>query len=93
MSEVHDNEGQSRFELDVGGNIAIAAYRRHGPQITFTHTVVPEALEGRGIGTQLIAGALEHVRADGLKVIPTCPFVRHYFDTHSEDQSLLAPSA
>ena len=93
MSEVQDNERQLRFELDVGGNVAIAAYRREGRQITFTHTVVPEALEGRGIGRRLIAGALEHVRAEGLKVIPVCSFVRHYFDTHPEEQNLLAPSA
>ena len=93
MTEVRDNEAESRFELDVGGTTAFASYRRQGRLITFTHTVVPEALEGQGIGTRLIAGALEMVRSDGLKAVPVCAFVRHYFDTHPETRDLLESSA
>ena len=92
MSVVNDNEARCRFELVVDGTSAFASYRREGHQIIFTHTVVPKTLEGRGIGKRLIAGALELVRADGLKVIPACPFVLHYFETHPEEQSLLATS-
>jgi uncharacterized protein len=90
MSDVVDNPQQSRFELATPEGLAIAAYRLDGDVIAFTHTEVPEALEGRGIGTRLIASALADVRARGLRVRPLCPFVVAYFDRHAHEQDLLA---
>ena len=87
---VTDNRAESRFELEEEGHLAIAAYRLRDGRISFTHTEVPEALAGRGVGTRLVAGALEQVRAEGLKVVPLCSFVRHYIETHPETQDLLA---
>ena len=72
MSQVNDNEVLSRYELEVNGDKAFAAYLRQGRLITFAHTVVPQALEGKGTGKRLIGGALQRVRRDGLKVIPVC---------------------
>jgi predicted GNAT family acetyltransferase len=76
--------------LDVDGATAITAYRREGDTLVFTHTEVPEELEGQGIGSRLIEGALADVRGRGLKVVPLCAFVRHYIDTHEDVQDLLA---
>jgi predicted GNAT family acetyltransferase len=88
--EVRNNEGESRYELEVDGQLVLAAYRLSDDRIVFTHTEVPEALEGRGIGSTLIKAALDDVRAKGLKVVPACAFVKHYIETHPEVQDLLA---
>ncbi|WP_174273928.1 GNAT family N-acetyltransferase [Sphingomonas bacterium] len=90
MSEVHDNSARSRYELAADGHTAIAVYRREGDVLAFTHTEVPEALEGKGIGTRLIAGALADVRAKGLTIRPLCAFVAAYVDRHPETRDLLA---
>ena len=90
MADVRDNRDESRFELEVEDGTAIAAYRRSEGRIVFTHTEVPEALEGQGIGSALIRGALEQVRAEGLKVVPACSFVRGWIGRHPEAQDLLA---
>ena len=87
--EVRHNEGASRYELEVDGQLALAAYRLSDDRIVFTHTEVPEALEGRGIGSKLIKAALDDVRGRGLKVVPACAFVKHYMETHPEVQDLL----
>ena len=87
---VTNNRKDNRFELEVDGETALAAYRQHEGTISFTHTEVPVALEGRGVGSRLIKGALDQARADGLKVEPLCSFVRHYMETHPEEQDLLA---
>jgi predicted GNAT family acetyltransferase len=87
---VRNNEAESRYELDAGGAVAMAAYRMQDGAVAFTHTEVPEQLEGQGVGTRLIAGAVEDVRRRGLKMIPLCGFVRHYVETHPEVQDLLA---
>jgi uncharacterized protein len=89
MSEVHDNPELNRFELEVEGTIAAAYYAKAPGVITFTHTEVPQELSGRGIGSKLAQGALEAVRAEGLKVIAKCPFIAAYIAKHPEFADLL----
>jgi uncharacterized protein len=88
--QVRNNEAEQRYELEVEGQLALAAYRVRDGRITFTHTEVPGALEGRGLGSRLIEAALEDVREQGLKVVPACAFVKHYIETHPDEQDLLA---
>jgi predicted GNAT family acetyltransferase len=90
MTRIRNNEAERRYELEADGAIAFAAYRMDGQDIVFEHTIVPEALEGRGIGSALVKAALEDVRARGLKVIPDCSFVRAWIERHPEAQDLLA---
>ena len=66
---VRDNKDRSRFELDVGSEIAFANYRLTPSAVIITHTETPRALRGRGIGSELVKGALELIRRDGRKVI------------------------
>ncbi|HEY0147730.1 MAG TPA: GNAT family N-acetyltransferase [Allosphingosinicella sp.] len=87
---VTNNRADSQYELIVDGHKALAAYRLDGQQIAFTHTEVPTVLEGQGIGSRLVAGALDQVREEGLKVVPLCSFVRHHIETHPDVQDLLA---
>jgi predicted GNAT family acetyltransferase len=86
---VRDNPALNRFELDVDGHMASAYYRLSPGVITFTHTEVPPELSGHGIGSQLVRGALEAARAQGLKVVPKCPFVSAYMAKHTEFNDLL----
>jgi hypothetical protein len=88
--DVRDNPAQHRFELAVEGSIAFAEYEAAGKTITFVHTEVPEALAGRGIASRLVKGALDQVRARGLKVVSECPFVSAYLGKHPEYGDLLA---
>ena len=84
MTSVRDNKAKSRFELDIDGNIAFANYRATPLAVIITHTETPAALRGRGIGSELVKGALELIRADGRKVIAGCGFVLDYLDKHPE---------
>ena len=88
-STVRDNRSRHRFELDVDGVIAFSVYRHKPGVVTFVHTEVPDALSGRGVGSQLAQGALEIVRARGEKVIAECPFIASYIKKHPEFQDLL----
>jgi predicted GNAT family acetyltransferase len=89
-STVRDNTEKHQFELIVDGHTALAAYRLKPGVITFTHTEVPEALGGRGVGSELAKGALDQARQRGLKVVPLCPFIKAYIEKHPEYQDLLA---
>lgn len=86
---VRNNTDLQRFELDIDGHTAVAYYRLSPGVITFTHTEVPQELSGRGIGSALARGALEIVRAQGLKVLVKCPFISAYMGKHPEFNDLL----
>lgn len=93
MGDVQNNEAEGRFELVADGKLAIAAYERREGALVFTHTKVPAALEGQGIGSRLVKAALADARALDLKVVPLCEFVATYIDRHPEEQDLLALDA
>ncbi len=84
MPEIRDNPERHRFELDADGHVAFASYARADGVLTINHTEVPQALNGRGIGSALVRGVLDIARAQGLKVRPRCPFVAAYIDKHPE---------
>ena len=76
MSDVVNNRADHRYELAVDGHTAATYYKIADNVITFVHTEVPPELGGKGIGSKLVKGALDQVRAEGLKVIAQCPFVK-----------------
>ncbi len=84
MSAVRDNKAKSRFELDVEGAMAFANYRLAPGAVIITHTETPPNLRGRGIASELVQGALQLIRADGLKVVAGCGFVVDYLQKHPE---------
>ncbi len=90
MSTVHDNPALNRFELEVDGVIAFSEYRHKPGVVTFIHTLVPDELGGKGVGSKLARGALDMVRARGEKVIAKCPFIAAFIKKHAEYQDLLA---
>jgi predicted GNAT family acetyltransferase len=89
MTDVVNNKALRRYELAVDGHIAASYYEIAGGVITFVHTEVPPELGGKGIGSKLVKGALDQVRADGLKVTAQCPFVKAWIDKHPEYADLL----
>jgi hypothetical protein len=89
--DIRNNEEESRFETTVDGQVAFAAYDLEDPdRIVFTHTIVPEALSGRGIANQLVKHGLDHAREKKLTVVPQCSFVATYVQRHPEYGELLA---
>jgi predicted GNAT family acetyltransferase len=88
--ELRQNAARGRYEFDVDGATAIAVYRAAPGVLTVTHTEVPAALRGQGIGSRMVRAVLTDVRAQGLKVVARCPFVADYIARHPEFADLLA---
>jgi len=89
-ASVRDNKDRSRFELDLGNELAFANYRLTSAAVIITHTETPRALRGRGIASELVKGALDLIRRDGKKVIAGCGFVADYLNKHPDDTDLVA---
>jgi uncharacterized protein len=87
---VVDNPRERRYELWLGETRAgFINYLSEPGTILLVHTEVDPAFEGQGLGARLVAGALDDLRARGLKLIPLCPFVRAYLRRHPEDADLV----
>ena len=85
---INHNPAASRFETSVEGRLCVADYRLAGKVMALTHTYVPPPLEGRGIAAALVAAALAHARAAGLRVRPDCSYVERYMRRHRETLDL-----
>lgn len=89
MIGVDHNESASRFEMRVQGELCVAAYHLIDGVMWLTHTEVPPQLQGRGHAARVVKAALDHARAQGLKVRPACSYVRSYMRRHPETRDLL----
>ncbi len=81
---IRNNTSLQRYELDVDGAIAFARYRLEPGVVIITHVETPQELRGQGIGSQVVEGVLNLVRAEKLKVRAGCSFARSYLADHPE---------
>jgi predicted GNAT family acetyltransferase len=90
-TEVSDAPERSRFEITVDGELAGFVLYRLGPgRITFVHTEIDEAYEGKGLGGKLARAALDTARARSLTVRPNCPFIKGWIAKHPDYADLVA---
>jgi predicted GNAT family acetyltransferase len=89
---VTDRPNELRYEIEADGEVAgFLMYRVEPGVLELVHTDVDPRFEGKGVGAALVQGALDDVRARGLKVRPYCPFVAAYIRRHPEYEDLVTP--
>ncbi len=88
-SKLIDNPERRRYEWQEGEHLAFIDYIRTKDKIYLTHTEVPEALSGKGVGTRMVRAALEDVDRQQLTLIPLCPFVALYLKRNPEWKRLV----
>jgi predicted GNAT family acetyltransferase len=81
---VIDEPDRHRFTVTIDGYVAELTYERTDDRLVLIHTGVPEAVDGRGVGTMLVRAAIEDAAAHQLTVVPRCPFARQYLRRHPE---------
>ena len=82
---VRKQSGPDRFEISVDGRAAgLARFVDVDGHRVFFHTEVDKAWSGHGLGGTLVHDALETTRAEGMRVVAVCPFVKKYVETHDE---------
>ena len=88
---IEDRPDEHRYVLLVDGEEAgFIQYRPMEGGLDLVHTVVEDRFEGRGLAGTLAAGALDDLRRRGLRLKPTCPYLRSWLDRHPEYQDLVA---
>jgi uncharacterized protein len=81
---VHRPEAR-RWEILVDGEVAgHTRYQRSRGRIAFMHTEVDPEHMGEGLGSRLIGGVLDQLRSEGAEVLPFCPFVKSWIESHPD---------
>jgi predicted GNAT family acetyltransferase len=88
---VRHNSDRHRFYIPLDEGQAHLDYDRIDSEtVDFAHTYVSPGRRGEGLASRVVEGALEHAREEGLKVVPSCPFVASFLKDHPEYQDLRA---
>lgn len=89
--EVVDKRDEHRFEARVDGELAGVLYYTERPGgLVLVHTEVNDEFEGQGVGSRLVAWALDDLRERGLTATARCPFAAAYIQRHPEYADLVA---
>lgn len=87
---VRDNPAAGRFELEIGGLLAFASYRRSGSTLALPHVEAAVPLRGTGAADRLMRGVMDIARREGLRIVPICPYAVAWMRRHKEFQDLIA---
>lgn len=90
---VEDNPARRRFEILVDGSLAgFLTYRLEPGVLVLVHTKIRPEHRGSGVGSALVRGALDQIRARGERVVDRCPFVTAFIDRHPGYADLRRPA-
>lgn len=75
---------KKRFETTLEGVTAFVEYRLSGDKLDIIHTIVPPAIEGRGVAAALVKYAYDYALENGMKPLATCPYAVVWLHRHPD---------
>ena len=82
--EIKHDKDACRFATTVDGVTAHVAYRIYDGMLDIRHTIVPDAIGGRGIASALVKAAYDHALSEGLRCTATCRYAAVWLERHPE---------
>ena len=78
----------SKYEFHIGEHIAYITYDDQNGDMHLTHTIVPDALAGKGLAKTLLEAVLQQIKKDNKKAVAKCSYIVNYQQKHPEASSL-----
>lgn len=89
-SAIAHDAARRRYSLVIDGVEAYLTYERPKPKHRhITHTIVPDALGGRGLGKKLVSRIMADITAEGETVSSSCWFASALIDKSPDWAKLL----
>ena len=87
---VRDNPQSPTYEARLGDTVVgTLIYEVEGHRVVLTHTIVEPDCRERGVGTALVSGALDDIRAKGAKITVLCSFAGDFIQHHPDYADLV----
>lgn len=84
------NEPASQYEYHIDGHIAYITYDDQNGDMHLTHTIVPEALAGKGLAKALLEDVLQQIKKDNKKAVAKCSYIVKYLEKNPKARHLFA---
>lgn len=92
--ELIHHERERFYELmEDGASVGLLIYERNPSRTSITHAMVRKDRRGRGLGSVLMAGALDHLYANNSNILVYCDSVAQFLVRHPDYRSRLNPEA
>ena len=84
-------EEKNRIYLknDAGAIVAEINFPIDNGAANICRTFVDDTLRGQGIADKLMQAALDKIKNDGMKIVPSCSYARIWFEKHPEESEFL----
>lgn len=82
----HDAGDSGEYHAHLADNEQIGrlTWVRRGTARVAEHTLVPDAIGGRGVAARLVEALVADARAQGFSIVPACSYVAAQFKRHPE---------
>lgn len=89
--EIRDErEAGGRYTAYLDGQrLGHATWVKVHDTVVLPHTEVEPEWEGHGVGSLLARRAFDDARADGMTVLPFCPFMKRWAELHPDYQDIV----
>lgn len=84
------NAQECKYEYHIDGHVAYITYDDQMGDIHLTHTIVPDALAGKGLAKILLEAVLKQLQRDNKKAVAKCSYIVNYLDKHPEASAMFA---
>ena len=85
------NEAESKYEYHIDGHVAYITYNEDADgNMELTHTIVPDALAGKGLARMLLEDVLEELKKNNKKAVAECSYIVKYQEKHPEKSDYFA---
>ena len=78
------NAKECKYEYHIENYIAYITYDEQNGNMHLTHTVVPEALAGKGLAKILLEAVLEQFKQDNKKAVAQCSYIVKYLEKNPQ---------
>lgn len=84
------NEPECKYEYHIDGHIAYITYDDQDGNMHLTHTIVPDALAGKGLAKQLLEDVLAQIEKNGKKAVAQCSYIVKYQEKNPDKSDIFA---
>ena len=84
------NIDECKYEYHIDSHIAYITYDDQNGNMHLTHTIVPEALAGKGLARTLLEDVLQEIKKADKKAVAQCSYIVKYQEKNPEASELFA---